>query len=103
MILAKQQRFAMCGCVVLTDEQPEWIHGELAYECGKDVDKEVEVDDAITFADKRPEFRRRNAERLRKCLERVGRLARENRAKSLDDGFDESVIDRLRQGSAPRW
>ena len=93
----------MCGCVVLTDEQPAWIHGELAYERGKDVDKEVEVDDATTFVDKRPEFRRRNAEHLRKCFERVGRLAQYNRAKSLDDGFDESVVDRLRQGSAPRW
>jgi hypothetical protein len=53
-------------CVVLTGQQPPRIHRKLAHECGNDVDEKQDVDDAILFADERPESRRRNAERLGK-------------------------------------
>lgn len=102
-ILAKQECFAMSCCVVLTDKQPPRIDGKLAHECGNDVDEKQDVDDAILLADECPESRGRNAERLGKCLERRGGLARDDSANSLDDGFEERVVDRLRQGSAPRW
>ena len=102
-ILAKQQCFAMCCCVVLTDQQPPRIHRKLTHECGNDVDEKQDVDDAILFADERPESRGRNAERLGKRLQRGGGLARDDSANSLDDGFEEGIVDRLRQGSAPRW
>jgi hypothetical protein len=98
-ILPENERFPMRRGVVVAGEQPLRIDRELMDEGGHDVHEEQYVDLLLGISDECPELRRWNEERAGKCIESVGRLPRDDVADSLDNGFAEGFVDRLRQGA----
>src|SRR5689334_15385119 len=93
----------MCVCVVLTGQDPLRIDGKLAHECRDDFHQEQRLYYMIALVHKRLEFLGGDANRRRERVESARRLSRDDRTNALDDGFDVRLVDRLRQGSVPRW
>jgi hypothetical protein len=88
--------------VIVPREQPLRVDREFVYECGNNIDEEQRVDQVLATVDEPPELCGRNEQSGGKSVERVERLPRNDVADSLDNGFDERLVDRLRQKGARR-
>lgn len=102
-IFADEQGLPVRISVVLTGQDPLGIDGKLAHKCRDDVDQEHWLDRAIALGNERPEFLWLDTNRGRECVDRARGVPRDDRANALDNGIDVRLVDRLRQGSAPRW
>ena len=80
--------------IVLSGQQPLWVHADLAHQSGDNVDENSDVDSPLAVMEQTLECLGRDPENRRHFIERVARLSRNHRAQSLGYGFDEGIIDR---------
>jgi hypothetical protein len=99
---AQLQGLRMRGGIVLAGQQPLWIDGERARQCGHDIDESINVDRALAVFEQTVKCLGRDPKDRRDFIELAARLSRDHRAQAVSNGFDEWIVDRQRQGDGLR-